>query len=349
MSEHAWLGVLLSDGDEPLERPVDSEPLASSPLVEIEGDRLIYRAQGRFGDSTPAFRDGSLSTMVEQFLELADAPSDQIRRYAQRWGVLRICAHGLPASHNSRNLLTGVTRLTPCVPLTEIVERIGQPPAYVGDSSLSRDGGPRPPIVERTHQGFEPIGAWRQFSRQARAILRIVAAHREQERADREDLRVLFRWLWFTAGGHDCPISYDPDTGAVRACEHEPKEDITLTPALQRQLIHKSLDDWSAMADIRLRFGWTEAGEPLRITGAGVFGELAIQLMMLVHQSNGFAICSSRGCIYVPERRPRRGEHRYCPNCRPSGGRDRMKRLRARRTSPAAVVDSNSDSKPSGS
>ena len=38
--------------------------------------------------------------LLENFLNLVDESDEEIFRYARRWGVLGICKHGVPASHN---------------------------------------------------------------------------------------------------------------------------------------------------------------------------------------------------------------------------------------------------------
>jgi hypothetical protein len=54
---------------------------------------------------TFSWRDGATVhtprvRMLEDFLSLAEEPDDAILSYARRWGVLELCRHGLPASHN---------------------------------------------------------------------------------------------------------------------------------------------------------------------------------------------------------------------------------------------------------
>lgn len=73
--------------------------------IEVKDGDLIYWSpfppdgkSGRFIHSGPG--------LLDQFLKLADATPEKIRDYARRWGVLQICQHGLPASHNPQPVIT---------------------------------------------------------------------------------------------------------------------------------------------------------------------------------------------------------------------------------------------------
>jgi hypothetical protein len=48
--------------------------------------------------------------MLSRFVELSEAKPERIRDFARRWGVLSICEHDLPASHNPPR---AATRLSP--------------------------------------------------------------------------------------------------------------------------------------------------------------------------------------------------------------------------------------------
>ena len=40
------------------------------------------------------------TTCLTQFIQLSERPATRILQFAQRWGLLGLCIHGLPASHN---------------------------------------------------------------------------------------------------------------------------------------------------------------------------------------------------------------------------------------------------------
>ena len=89
------------------------------------------------------FRPGP--TMLAQFVGLRDAEPERILAYARRWGVLGICPHGLPSSHNpTQDLGAG-----------EVIE------GCEGIGRLNDEG----QWVFR-----EPIAAWHRFATEAYAI-----------------------------------------------------------------------------------------------------------------------------------------------------------------------------------
>src|SRR5436853_3942166 len=64
--------------------------------VRVEGDKLVYSAR-----SVPTYLNPDEPFEILQgFLDLEGAASNKIVRFARRWGVLGICEHKLPATHN---------------------------------------------------------------------------------------------------------------------------------------------------------------------------------------------------------------------------------------------------------
>jgi hypothetical protein len=88
--------------------------------------------------------------MLDAFVRLRDA--DDVLRFARRFGVLRLCKHGLPISHEAT-----------CVQLTD------------------GDGLP-----------CAPIARWLHFARQAKAILAIAAAIHQGRPTDQADWRAVY-------------------------------------------------------------------------------------------------------------------------------------------------------------
>ncbi len=106
--------------------------------------------------------------MLDSFVRLSDAPDQQILHYASQWGVLGICEHGLPYSHNP--------------PTGELWK--GHRPCYPMEvpKSRSSDG-----------LGlYESVSDWRCFSRAARGLLNIAARLHFQKVGEREDWRAVF-------------------------------------------------------------------------------------------------------------------------------------------------------------
>src|SRR5205809_197357 len=133
-----FAGLHLDNGN--LERPVVTPMISVPSRVALEGDRLVFRDVWDFG---PRVQPGA--PMLTEFVKLRDAPAERIRNYAARWGLLFICEHGLPITHN--------------------------PP----QASLTDDGGWREEEGGCAPLGFvetdgaviyEPLEAWRGFARE---------------------------------------------------------------------------------------------------------------------------------------------------------------------------------------
>lgn len=83
--------------------------------------------------------------LLFKFVKLADASPEEILHFARRWGVLRICEHGCPSTHNP-------------------------PPTY-----RPKDRYWCEPLRVPRGRYYEPIVYWHFYSRQALAMLRIAA------------------------------------------------------------------------------------------------------------------------------------------------------------------------------
>src|SRR5579872_3295266 len=136
-------GLELAGAPTPLEQATVPKEWLVPDAIELQGDRLCWRltkeARNVLGYEEASARRGPGPGLLERFVALADAPADEIVRYARQWGVLAICEHGVPACHSHD-----------CVPVT-----------------LPRS---------RRVIFWEPLESWRFFSHQAKAILELTAA-----------------------------------------------------------------------------------------------------------------------------------------------------------------------------
>lgn len=108
-------------------------------IVELRDETLYWRwlnDAGRLGARPQAPRD-----LLNRFVALSDRSAGAFADFARQWGVLKLCRHDLPATHN---------------PACEWV-------GYLED----RDG---------RWDGWEPIAIWRQFAREARAALEVASS-----------------------------------------------------------------------------------------------------------------------------------------------------------------------------
>jgi NAD-dependent SIR2 family protein deacetylase len=95
-------------------------------------------------------------------------------------------------------------------------------------------------------------------------------------------------------------------------------------------LLYRYVDGLLALAAPRLTYR-PERTRSAVLTTNGLFGALVLQLLLRLHGSTGFAICSGCGQIYTPWRRPAADSPAYCTDCRVADGNAvRQRRLRAR-------------------
>jgi hypothetical protein len=124
--------------------------------VSVREERLEYRYIGLKGSSQQRWVRPQRE-FLEKFLQLAEAPAEKILAYARNWGVLEICEHNLPASH--------------------------QPGAFPSDSGVP---GCRPLQTEEG-RWWEPLDAWRRLARRLQGLLNVATGAYEGRASQRRD------------------------------------------------------------------------------------------------------------------------------------------------------------------
>jgi DNA-directed RNA polymerase subunit RPC12/RpoP len=94
--ERAWEQAGLQE-NAGLGRPLSTRALYVPQTIELRGTRANRHIQWLPRPSNPV---NPTATLLDQFVRLGDATEERILQYARRWGVLGICVHGLPSSHN---------------------------------------------------------------------------------------------------------------------------------------------------------------------------------------------------------------------------------------------------------
>jgi hypothetical protein len=145
-----------------LARPLATGEWACPDVIEVEGDRLYWR-NNLEGDGWGYYPITSGPGLLEGFIRLADASPEAVHTFARRWGVLGICHHGLPATHNPRppELPSRSGTATWCYPLRQ------------------------------SGWYWEPLDIWHDFARRARAVLNLAAAMGRETSTRREDWAAL--------------------------------------------------------------------------------------------------------------------------------------------------------------
>jgi hypothetical protein len=286
-------------------------PTKSSPDYYSGGARdetVLIRKEA----TQPAKSVFADSEILAEFVRLADSSTDAIRDYALKWGVLGICKHGLPRTHNFRQ--SGLSHFCP-------------PRGFRGDGDLD--------IVN----GWEPLSAWRRYSRLALGILNIASRLHQGVTVDDER-------FWKRAG--------------IRFMGYEDTDE-RRRRTFQQFALSTEVNGWLELANVRPFFSWGEDEEatialgttilwfslttqkdwlPLlpHLHGTTLFGALGIQLLMAVSRKEGFAICSACGSPYTPKRRPNPTRRHYCDKCGVKAAwrnaqQDRRSKLRKRKDS----------------
>lgn len=266
------------------------------------------------------------------FLNLAEAEDEQILAFAERWGVLGLCDHGMPHTHR------------PFAPynVTDVQYREGEPengpngavnlPIVV--TVLSDWCRPRGWVECGGAGGHEPPSLWRNYSRLAAVIVKTIAAlHEDGAQAKRPRAEVEY----LRSGAL---VEYE------KAAE-VPVGWIDLDGAISR---------WLGMGDVRQFLRLRDATVTVQLgthcidgSTCGLFGALAVQLLMSAAGGGGLAFCEACKEFSNPESKPRSGVRWFCHECREKGAprkfaaRDYRRRVRQRAVSEASTLQAKRD------
>jgi len=272
--------------------------------------------------------------MLEDFVRLADAPRERILRYAEEWGPLWLCEHGL----HWRLCGPG------CYPRTD------------------------PDSGQWWSWDCEYLEHWRKLAAEARAVLKIARALNSGEPGDVEDWKVIHgqgeriqrlftpldegQWIseWTEKAhearqaGDDLELLEQLDeqlAAEERASEgylspdeayRWEREAGAATVDIHRRLLALVLEGWLARTGVQPAMYADGDRLSVRLDGYGLFGALAIQLLFNVCRTDGLAVCTSCGTPYVPSPKPRADRNAYCRECgRRAAIRDAAARYRRNR------------------
>lgn len=186
-------------------------------VVRVEGNSLVYSARS----VRTYFNPDQPFEVLQSFIDLEGAASDKIVRFAQRWGVLGICEHGLPAIHNP-----GVHTFASS-PAWKLIQRY-----EYRDSCF--------PVSWSDELWCEPLDEWGFWIQQANIIVRLAAELHAFRPGDSKD--------WQTMG-------YEPKyfQGFIGGDKIPP-----MPPPipLGRILIAQYVNDWLAITGIQPLFFW---------------------------------------------------------------------------------------------
>ncbi len=285
--------------------------------VRVDGDELVWDGHSQSHSVTLE------RTTLDEFVRLADAPADRVRRYVEHWGPLGLClAHRLPhALAESRS-----STEAPCMPIMI--------------------GGPF----------REPIEGYRFFARQARAMIQITHQIRRRSLSGVDQKRPRLP----SRRSNDPNVQYFPAAAhphvkalAVPAKQWEPLRSLFTSPldgvfeALTRpgsvasvedemRAIQHAITTWMVLGQVEVRWAWQvdRADPEISLGCSHLFGGLALALALQTTRMSHLHMCEDCGSPFTPARK--KAVVRWCPACRPTGSkREQQRRYRARKRAEA--------------
>jgi hypothetical protein len=280
--------------------------------------RLEWRSSAR--KTSP-----SLQSCLWQFIELAEAPDEAIRAFAQTWGVLGLGSDGRPHVGASNELLSDKHRFWESAPTT-LRQRA---------TKLEEEDGV---------WHWEPLSAWRFFSRRMRALLAIAVDLRTQVPTKMEDWLDAARPLKLPRSPADLEESFSRSTvedfaafqGLLALSDglslRSPTDQRRIAHFLANELIERSglfpalIATDGSEPQIGVAIGTIPEQEARSSLGGsdhrraiGVYNVLAGQFLAALQSPRTFhcSVCGKSYLLGVDERRPREDRKNFCSSeCR---------------------------------
>ena len=278
-----------------VDRPISATYLVVPAGVEIEGDRLVWtHVLDPWSDAeTRARINNPGPKLLDEFIDLSQAGNDNVVRFAERWGVLGICEHGLPRTHIRK------------------VDDLVDIESYCRLRLL-----PSPDALVR--RGWEPLASWVYYAEQARMMLTAASwLHQSKLVEDGDAARKLGLPRLQNWPFHDrlraqmnCLKSQVCRWLLIGAVRPILSLDDKMTFRIE---LGAKADSWNYQ-DAKTLLPYSGEWE-----GTTLFGALGVQLMMAISRSEGLAFCSFCQRPYSPSRQIDPDRHNYCPSCRAAG------------------------------
>jgi hypothetical protein len=268
-----------------LDRPMPEAPIEVPADVQIDGNWLVW--DHSLG-AARVYRPGE--GLLTKFVALAEASDEDIRWFAQHYGVLKLCReHGLPRTHS------GWTRGGQWTPGS----------AYMIETNCDLDASRTQRVFSSLREAQEarvfirePISRWREFAREAKGLLQVAAALHANKRPEPSS--------WTEAFGEAPRSQKASGYFAVTQKVNEWVNWAGLRPVLF----------WLRRAPPMITFSGSSFGSPDRTT---LFSAITLRLMMAVVAGDAMVFCTHCGVVYSPRRRPVAGRRNFCPACRENG------------------------------
>ncbi len=251
--------------------------------VRAENGALRWQV-GR--STAPPTHKAPVRDFLTPFAALATHPDldSAVEEFSSRWGVLGLCEHGLPATHQPLRL--GVEGLQPTATCEPRIE----------------DG-----------WGIEPLDRWRHFAGQAAAFMRAAAAlsDRPVRRVDDQDweaLKPLFPLgIWMALPPHRRggagPQSKKLHEGELPRFGVVDRINLRIPSTSEGKLAY-AMRRWLELGDVRLVFDW-RGSAGLGYAARSLFGALGLRLALVISKNRSIKVCQYCMAPYVPVARER--------------------------------------------
>lgn len=256
------------------------------------------------------------SNLLRDFIVLDGEPKRTLR-FAQKWGLLGLCQHRLPATHRSAHRLgqihLALGHIPPSADLT-----VGKVPERVLSRESKAWRRAVPDLWPCRPVSSEGLEDWWFWSRHAAAIT--TAATR------------LGSGAILTKDQIEQVTDLHPAVRPEQVFTAPPAEGAhNLTPAeiatAQRHHMTRIAQQWLELADVTIAIDWSAgsvetapASKPvLGYQGNGLFAALAIEIALACTGSKKFYICSKCSTPYPRKRAVQAGKNGYCDDCKKAG------------------------------
>ena len=228
-------------------------------------------------------RERSPKAMLDAFVDIKT--SDAILKFAARYGVLGLCEHLLPSTHNLVISPAHIPSPPPCLPLG------------FGDKS---------------GELYEPVERWLALASHARAILRLAKALHSAEASKFEDWQSAYRSVY------DAETTEHVAADAYRATLAHKKRRVATVANWWMMFGGVRVGVAWEPGDKRDAVGPILGASVVFHIAPPTFGILATQLTLAVARAVDLATCSDPKChrLYFQSRRVPKGKSSYCgPRC----------------------------------
>jgi hypothetical protein len=264
------------------DRPMPSGRVFVPHDIRLAGDYLTWPWSLSAFEKHGVRREPSPG-MLSEFVQLHRKDDQQILAYARSWGVLGLCIHDLPCSHNQYP--NGIeNRVRPCLP--ELVKPL--------------------PKTGSEFRLQESLQLWRFWSLKAQSLLNIGACANQGKIARLEDWQVV-KDIWDSGLGETAWEPFMESAENARA-ELARELDRWISIGQVRPQI-----GWRNKRGPKAQFSLEAV-----TSGPNLFGLLALNIAVAIAAGDGekgLAICSACAQSYIPKRRPDPNRRNYCANC----------------------------------